>query len=95
MVGMAILIVVFLGLRGGFTGLTYPLTIVALGLCAFGGINPLYAIAFAPLAAIHHARMQHPLLTPPVVGRIGLVPIFGAVSFVLTAVVVVRAFARV
>lgn len=92
MIGIIIFAIVILGIRGGFTGITYPLTLFALGLCAFGVISPFFLIAFVPLAAAQHARMQHPLLTPPFLGRSGLLPVFGFLGVIFTVTTVIRIF---
>jgi hypothetical protein len=88
--GLLFLIVILLGLRGGFTGFTYPLTLFALALSAFGAISLLYSAVFIPLAFIHFVRLQHPLFVSPALGRTGLLPLFHLLGIILSVVMAVK-----
>jgi hypothetical protein len=88
--GLILLMVILLGLRAGFTGITYVLTLLALSLCATGGLSIFYALVFVPLYFTHAARMRHPLFVPPGLGRTGLVPLFGLVGLALNIVILVK-----
>ena len=81
-----------IGLATGYTGLSYPLVVVALGLCAFGPFYPGFGVVFGTLVAMHYFRMKDLFGAPIYLARSGLIPVLGIIALVFLVISVFRAF---
>lgn len=88
MIGIVLVVAIFAGYAFGLTGLTYPLILLSLGLCASSLVSPWFAVAFGLLALAHHRRMRNPLYMPVFFSRSGFAPVIGVSCLLLTIVAI-------